>query len=121
LWGGAGPDLGSVFVEGDVADMVFAVFYSPMSAVEGEDVGGVGLAGGEAGDAVYGLVALAQWVAVQVGHLAGDRPGLVDAGEVQVRDVCGGGDRPDLGAAVAAVKRDVGRGEKTRPRQRRGP
>jgi hypothetical protein len=28
LWGGAGSDLGSVFVEGDVADMVFAVFYS---------------------------------------------------------------------------------------------
>jgi uncharacterized protein (DUF1501 family) len=78
------------------------------------------LAGSEAGDAVHGLVACAQWVAVQVGHLAGDRPGLVDAGEVQVRDMRGGGDRPDLLAAVAAVKRDVGRGEKTRPRQRRG-
>ena len=112
--------MGSVFVESDVADMVLAVFYSPMSAVEGEDVGGVGLAGGEAGDAVYGLVALAQWVAVQVGHLAGDRPGLVNAGEVQVRDVCGADDRPGLVTAVAAVKRDVGRGEKTRSRQRRG-
>jgi hypothetical protein len=92
LMGGAGPDLGSVFVEGDVADVVFAVFDSPVSAVEGEDVGGVGLEGGEAGDAVHGLVARAQWVAVQVEHLAGDRPGLVDAGEVQVRDVRGGGD-----------------------------
>jgi len=113
--------LGSVFVEGDVADVVLAVFYAPVAAVEGQDVGGVGLVGGEAGDAIYGLVAFAQWVGVQVGNLAGDRPGLVDAGEVQVRDVCGGGDRPDLLAAVAAVKRDVGRGEKTRPRQRRGP
>jgi hypothetical protein len=112
--------LGSVFVEGDVADMVSAVFYSPMSAVEGEDVGGVGLAGGEAGDAVDSLVALAQRVALQVEHLAGDREGLVDAGEVQLRDVRGGGDRPDLVAAVAAVKRDVVRGEKTCPRQRRG-
>jgi hypothetical protein len=56
--------LGSVFVEGDVADMVFAVLYSPMSPVEGQDVGGVGLAGGEAGDAVNGLVACAQWIAV---------------------------------------------------------
>jgi len=37
--------LGSVFVEGDVADVVLAVFYSPMAAVEGEDVGGVGLVG----------------------------------------------------------------------------
>jgi hypothetical protein len=79
------------------------------------------LVGGEAGDAVHGLVALAQWVAVQVEHLAGDLPCLVDAGEVQVRDVCGGGDRPDLVAAVAAVKRDVVRGEKPRPRPRRGP
>jgi hypothetical protein len=52
-------DLGSVFVEGDVADMVLAVLYSPMSAVEVQDVGGVGLVGGEAGDAVHGLVALA--------------------------------------------------------------
>jgi len=52
-------DLGSVFVEGDVADIVLAVFSSPMSTVEGQDVGGVGLAGGEAGDAVHGLVALA--------------------------------------------------------------
>jgi hypothetical protein len=121
LWGGAGTDLGSVFVEGDVADVVSAVFYSPVAAVEGEDVGGVGLVGGEAGDAVHGLVALAQRVAVQVRHLAGDRPCLVDAGEVQVRDVCGGGDRAGLVAGVAAVKRDVVRGEKPRPRQRRGP
>jgi hypothetical protein len=79
------------------------------------------LAGGEAGDAVHGLVAFAQWVAVQVEHLAGDRPGLVDAGEVQVCDVWGGGDRPDLVTAVAAVKRDVVRGEKTRPGRRTGP
>jgi hypothetical protein len=35
LWGGAGSDLGSVFVEGDVADMVFAVFDAPMAVVEG--------------------------------------------------------------------------------------
>ena len=59
LGGGAGPDLGSVFVEGGVADMVFAVLYSPMSAVEGDDVSGVGLPGGEAGDAVHSLVARA--------------------------------------------------------------
>jgi hypothetical protein len=115
------PDLGSVFVEGDVADVVLAVFYSPMVAVEGQNVGGVGLAGGEAGDAIHGLVACAQWVAVQIGHLAGDRPGLVDAGEVQIRDAWGGGDRPDLLAAVAAVKRDVGRGGNSRPGQRTGP
>jgi hypothetical protein len=63
LWGGAGPDLGSVFVEGDVADVVLAVLYSPMAAVDGEDVGGVGPSGGEAGDSVHGLVAFAQWVA----------------------------------------------------------
>jgi hypothetical protein len=113
--------LGSVFVEGDVADIVLAVFYSPMSTVKGENVGGVGLPGGETGDAIHSLVALAQWVAVQVRYLAGDRPCLVDTGKVQVRDVRGGGNRPDLITAVAAVKRDVVRGKKTRPRQRRGP
>ena len=91
-----------------------------MSAVEGEDVGGVGLPGGETGDAIHSLVALAQWVAVQVEYLAGDRPCLVDTREVQVRDVRGGGDRPDLVATVTAVKRDVVRREKTRPRQRTG-
>jgi hypothetical protein len=113
--------LGSVFVEGDVADVVGAVLYSPVAAVEGEDVGGVGLVGGEAGDAVDSFVAFAQGVAVQVRYLAGDRPGLVDAGEVQVRDRCGGGDRADLITAVAAVKRDVVRGEKPRSPRRRGP
>jgi hypothetical protein len=51
--------LGSVFVEGGVADVVFAVLYAPVSAVEGEDVGGVCLVGGEAGDAIDGLGALA--------------------------------------------------------------
>jgi hypothetical protein len=54
---------------------------------------------------------------VEVEYLAGDREGLVDAGEVQVREVCGGGDRPDLLAAVAAVTRDVVRGGKTRSRR----
>jgi hypothetical protein len=100
--------------------MVGAVFYSPVAAVEGEDVGGVGLVGGEAGDAIDSLVAFAQWVAVQVRYLAGDRKGLVDAGEVQVRDVRSAGNRADLVAAVAAVKRDVVRGENPRSCQRRG-
>lgn len=40
--------------------MVCAVLSSPMAAVEGQNVGGVGLAGGEAGDAVNGFVAFAQ-------------------------------------------------------------
>jgi hypothetical protein len=78
------------------------------------------LVGGKAGDAVHSLGAFAQWVAVQVEHLAGDRPCLVDAREAQVRDVRSAGDRPDLVAAVAAVKRDVVRGEKPRSPRRRG-
>lgn len=78
------------------------------------------MVGGEAGDAVHGLGALAQWIAVQVEHLAGDRPGLVDAREVQVRDRCGGGDRADLVTAVAAVKRNVVREEKPCPGPRTG-
>jgi hypothetical protein len=108
LRGGAGPHLGSVFVEGNVADIVLAVFSAPMFAVEGQDVGWVGLPGGKAGGCRTRLVAFAQWVAVQVERLACHRPGPVGAGEFGCA-TRGGRDRPDL--IAAAVKRDVGRGK----------
>ena len=82
----AGSDLGPVLVERPVADVVLAVFHFPVAAVAGQDVGGVGLPGGPAGDPVHGLW-LAQRVPVQVVDLAVDAEGLVDAGEVQAGDI----------------------------------
>jgi hypothetical protein len=49
----AGPDLGGVFGVGDVADVVQG-FDLPVAADPGGELGGVSLAGGQAGDGVDG-------------------------------------------------------------------
>jgi hypothetical protein len=108
--------LGAVLVVGDVAYVVGAVFDAPVAPDVGCDVGGVGLVGGQAGDAVDGLSGAVQ--AADDVPVALDAPGLVDAGEVEARDVGGDGDGADLVAAVGVVKRCVVRGERT---LRRGP
>jgi hypothetical protein len=108
--------LGAVLVVGDVAYVVCAVFDAPVAADVGRDVGGIGLVGGQAGDAVDGLGGAVQ--AADDVPAALDAPGLVDTGEVEVRNVAGDGDGADLIAAVGAVKRCVVRGERT---LRRGP
>ena len=119
LGGRAGPDLGAVFVEGDVADVVGAVLDPPVAADERGDVGGVGLAGGQAADPVGGFGP--NRVAGQAEGFAVDPEGLGYGGEVEVGDVVGAGDGADLLPAVAAVNADVVRGGKTRPRRRTGP
>lgn len=47
-----GTDLGSVFIEGDVADVVQAVFDAPVATIEREEALGGGLAFVETGDTV---------------------------------------------------------------------
>lgn len=54
--GVAGADAGAVFVAGDVADPVQAVFDVPVAADEGVDAGGVGVGSDEVGDSVGDLV-----------------------------------------------------------------
>ena len=49
---GVGADLAAVFVVGDVADPVQAVFYGPVAADPGGEFGCGGLLGGQAGDHV---------------------------------------------------------------------
>src|SRR5215470_13417796 len=98
---------------------MLAVFHFPVAAVAGQHISGVGLPGGEAGDAVHGL-GLAEGVPVQVIDLAVDAERLVAAGEVQAGDAGGGPDGADLVAAVAAVNADVVRGGKPRRRGWRG-
>src|SRR6266568_6274312 len=99
--------------------VVLAVFHLPVAAVTGQQVGGVGLPGGQAGDAVHGL-GPAQRVPVQVEDLAVDAERLVHAGETRARDVGTGPDGADLAAAVTAVSRDVVRGKRPVPRARAG-
>jgi len=65
---------------------MLAIFHFPVAPVAGQDVGWVGLPGGQAGDPVDGL-GLAQRVPVQVIDLAVDAEGLVDAGKAEVGDV----------------------------------
>jgi hypothetical protein len=110
LRGRAGPYLGAVLVKRPVPHVMLTVFRFPVAAVAGQQVGGVGLPGGEAGDPVHGL-GFAQRVPVQVVDLPVDAEFLVDAGEVQAGDAGGGPDGADLDPAVAAVKGDVVRGK----------
>jgi hypothetical protein len=93
--------LGAIFVKCPVTNVVFAVFYLPVAAVAGQDVGGVGLPGGQAGDPMDGL-GPAQRVPAQVVCLAVDAERLVYAGEVRVCDVGAGPDGADLVAAMTA-------------------
>lgn len=62
----SGADLGSVFIEGDIADVVDPVFDVPVAADDGGEQSGGGLAEAEAGDRVD------DWTV----------PGLVDTGRV---------------------------------------
>jgi len=77
-------DLGPVLVERPVANVMLAVLHFPVAAVAGQDVGGVGLPGGAAGDPVHGL---GQRAPVRVVDPAVDAEGLVGAGEVQAGDI----------------------------------
>lgn len=108
---GAGAYLGAVFVVGDVAHVVRSILDAPVAAGVRGEVGWVGLLVGQAGDAVDGLLRAGQ--AAGVADVAVDAEGLVDTGEVQACDVGGDGDGACLVTAVAAVKGDVVRGERT--------
>ena len=77
-----GAHLGAVFVEGDVAHLVGAVLDGPVPAVELEEALGIGLLGGEAGQAVDVLGAAA--VSFGLAHEAFNVKDLSDVGEVEV-------------------------------------
>ena len=104
---GAGADLGSVFVVGDVADPVQPVLDLPVAADVSGQLSGAGLVGGEAGDALGDLLAGA--LPVQAADVAADPEHLCRMWEAD----CGlGGDGSDaggalLGAPVPAVEVDV--------------
>ena len=102
-----GPDTGTVFPEGLVADMMQCLD-GPVAADQGSEGGGAGEIGGQAGDHVHGFLggALSLGVAA-VAHDPGDLGG-VGEGDVVVDlsdDVQGGGEQEAfLGAAVGRVE-----------------
>ena len=110
----AGSDLGAIFVEGSVPDVMFAVFDAPVAAVSGEHVGRVGLPGGEAGDPVDGF-GFADRLFAQAEGFPVDAERLIDVGEVDAGDVAGAPDGTQLDPAVAAVMGGVVRGGKSPP------
>lgn len=55
LGGGAGPDGGPIFVEGDIADVVQAILDAPMAADQGEQARGISALWRQAGDVVGDL------------------------------------------------------------------
>jgi hypothetical protein len=96
---------------------MLAVLDAPVAPVCGQDVGGVGLPGGQASDPVNGL-GVAGRVLSEVEGLPVDAERLVDVGEVDAGDIAGAPDGAQLDAAVAPVIGGVVRGEN--PRARRG-
>jgi hypothetical protein len=101
----------AVFIEGDVAHPVQAVFDGPMSTAQIQQAGRVGLLGGEAGDAVDGFGA--PLFAEQLSGIALDTEDLADVGEVQIAVQFGvGPDVTDFQAAVGFIGGGVLRGEK---------
>lgn len=109
-WSIAGPGLGSVFVVGDVTDVVDAVLDAPVAADEPVEFRGAGLVGREAGEVVGGLGG--DELVVERAALAVHAHDLLGVGEQPGR--CGsGGGRAVIDAAVAAAGGRVLRGKKT--------
>ena len=113
-------DAAAVLIEGDIANVVEAVFDGPMTAAEVEQAGGVGFAGDQAGDAVNGFAV--RFGADQVGGVALDAEDLADVGEVQIIVEFGAGpDLADFQAAVGLIGGGVFWGEKSSSGARRCP
>jgi hypothetical protein len=106
----AGEGLGSVFVPGDVADVVDAVLDAPVAADEVVHLGWAGLVGGEAGEVVGGFGG--DRLVVEGAAFAVDPNDLGGVGEQAFGCWCGGGSTP-VDAAVATVGRFVLRGKRT--------
>jgi len=94
---GVGADLGAVFVVGDLAHPVQAVFYGPVAADPGCEVGCGDLFGGQAGDRVHRFGG--PFRAVQPPGFAGDLNGLAG---VREHDPSGHRDAALLDTAVRA-------------------
>ena len=108
---GAAPDLGAVFVEGDIPHPVQAVLDGPVGADEGEEPGRRGLGRREAGHPVDGLAA--GRARREEGGGPAEAEDLADVGKGEVAVQRGAApDRPGLQAAVGLLSGRGLRGEK---------
>jgi len=103
--GGSGPgvDRAAVRAEGDVLDAVQSVLDLPLASLEGEQAGGVGVGGREAGDAVVPMAVPAP--AFPPGSFQAED--LSEPRSVEVAGQVGGGDQvsPVVGPTVAPFRR----------------
>jgi hypothetical protein len=101
----------AVFIEGDIAHPVQAIFDGPMTATQVQQTGWIGLLGAEAGDGVDGFAAL--FFFEDFGDIALDAQDLADIGEVQIGVELGAGpDVTELQSTVGFIDGRVLRGEK---------
>ena len=110
LSAGACADARAIFVEGNVADPVEAVFNRPMVAAQGEETFGIRVLGLQAADAINGFGAR-----FLRDHFDGIAPDGEDLGGIRKVEVIGefraGPDGADFQAAMAFIGCDVLRGE----------
>jgi hypothetical protein len=100
-----------VFIEGDIADPVQAVFDGPVGAAELQDAGRLGFLSRKTGDAVDGLAAV--FIAGQLGGAAFYTKDLAEIGEIQIMVELGAGpDVTDFQSSVGLINGGVLRGEK---------
>ena len=112
LGSGTAADTASVFIEGDIADPVEAVFNRPMAATQTEQGLRTGMFGFKTGDAVNGFGAEFLRHDFRRFTLNGDDLGGV--GKIQITvELCAGPDAADFDPAVAFIGCGVLRGEKT--------
>lgn len=100
----AGADLRAIFIKGDIADPVGAVFDTPVAAVELEQLLGGCLVWGLTGQAEDLLDAA--FSTFLLGDVAFDAKDLADVGEVEIGVQCGGGaDATDFQPTVIGIDR----------------
>lgn len=109
---GAATDAAAILIEGHVADPVEAILNRPMLAAEGENTLWIGTLGSHAGNSVDGFGA--EFLRDDFCGVALDGEDLSGMRKVDVALQFGTGpDLPYFDAAMAFIRRDVLRGEKT--------
>ena len=108
----------AVFIEGNIADIMEAVFDRPLAAAQAEQAGGVGFAGRETGDAIdgFGTVLLSD----DLGGVALEGEDLGGIGEGKIaRQFGAGSDMAYFQSSMGFIGGGMVRGEKPSSRGRR--
>lgn len=113
-------DLAAIFIKGDIANPVAAIFNRPMIPIQGEQAGRTGLVRHQAGQAIDGFAA--EFPGDQFGDVALEAEHLGHIREGEVAGQFGAGpDLADFQSAVAFIGGGVLRGETLSGSGRRYP